>query len=71
MAALLLRTPTLFSDKVSGDAEEKGLRVPNLAARLIRRDAQVGFLDDVIHGDDTEAAQTNRKPPGVMTVKLV
>lgn len=42
----------------------------NFAAGLVRRDAEVGFLNDVIYGCHAEAAQTPGQPPGVLPVKL-
>ena len=45
---LPLGAAALFGDQVGGDAEEERLGVADFATGLIGRDADIGFLDNVV-----------------------
>lgn len=55
--ALSLRAAAFLSHEVGGDPEEEGLGVTDLASGLIRRDAEVGLLDNVLGALDAKLAE--------------
>ena len=55
--ALPLRAAAFLSHEVGGDPEEEGLGVTDLASGLIRRDAEIGLLDNVLGALDAKLAE--------------